>query len=49
MNFIFDDQDTAVVHFVGNQFVGRLELDVVAVTPELFHQIGVSLDQAGKS
>ena len=34
-------------NFVGNQFIGRLELDVVAITPELFHQIGASLDPAG--
>jgi hypothetical protein len=47
MNFIFDDQDTAVVGLVGNQFIGRLKLDVIAIAPELVHQIRASLDQAG--
>jgi len=47
MDFIFDDQDTAVVRLVGNQFIGRLKLDVVAIAPELVHQIGASLDHAG--
>jgi hypothetical protein len=47
MNFIFDDQDTAVVRLVGNQFIGRLKLDVIAIAPELVHQIGASLDDAG--
>ena len=47
MNFIFDDQDPAVVSLVGNQFIGRLKLDVVAIAPELVHQIGASLDYAG--
>jgi hypothetical protein len=47
MNFIFDDQDTAVVRLVGNQFIGRLKLDVIAIAPELVHQIGASLDHAG--
>jgi cation efflux family protein len=46
MDFIFDDQDTAVIHFMGNQFIGRLELNAVAIAPELIHQIGASLDQA---
>jgi hypothetical protein len=31
MDFIFDDQDTAVVCLVGNQLIGRLKLDVVAI------------------
>ena len=47
MDFIFDDQDTAVVRLVGNQSIGRLKLDVVAIVPELIHQIGASPDHAG--
>src|SRR5580698_8678753 len=47
MDFVFDDQDTAVVCLVGNQFIGRLKLDVVAIASELIHQIGASLDDAG--
>ncbi len=29
MDFIFDDQDTAVICLVGNQLIGGLKLDVV--------------------
>jgi hypothetical protein len=47
MDFIFDDQNTAVVRFVGNQFIRRLKLDVVAIAPELVHQIGASPDHTG--
>jgi hypothetical protein len=46
MDFIFDDEDTAVVCLVGNQLVGGLKLDVVAIAPELGHQIGAPLDNA---
>jgi hypothetical protein len=46
MDFIFDDEDTAVVCLVGNQLIGRLKLDVVAIAPELGHQIGAPLDNA---
>ena len=46
MDFIFDDDDTAVVCLVGNQLIGRLKLDVVAIAPELGHQIGAPLDNA---
>jgi hypothetical protein len=46
MDFIFDDQDTAVVCLVGNQLIGRLKLDVVAIALELGHQIGAPLDNA---
>ena len=47
MDFIFHDDDTTVVCLVGNQLVGRLKLDVVAVASELDHQIGAPLDHAG--
>jgi hypothetical protein len=46
MDFIFDDQDLAVVCLVGNQLIGRLKLDVVAIAPELGHQIGAPPDNA---
>ena len=46
MDFVFDDQGTAVVCPVGNQLVGRLKLDTVAIAPELGHQIGAPLDDA---
>jgi hypothetical protein len=46
MDFIFDDQDTAVVCHVGNQFIGGLKLDVVPIAPELGHQLGAPLDNA---
>jgi hypothetical protein len=46
MDFIFDDEDTAVVCLVGNQLIGRLKLDAVAIAPELGHQIGAPLDDA---
>jgi hypothetical protein len=39
MDLIFDDDDTAVVCLVGNQLIGRLKLDVVAIASELGHQI----------
>jgi hypothetical protein len=46
MDFIFDDEDTPVVCLVGNQLIGRLKLDVVAIAPELGHQIRAPLDNA---
>jgi len=46
MDLVFDDGDTAVVCLVGNQLVGRLKLDVVAIPPEFGHQIGAPLDNA---
>ena len=46
MDFIFDDDDTPVVCLVGNQLVGGLKLDVVAVASELGHQIGTPSDNA---
>jgi len=46
MDFIFDDQDTAVVCIVANQLIGRLKLDVVAIALELGHQLGAPLDNA---
>ena len=45
MNLIFDD-DTAIVCLVDNQLIGGLKLDVVAIAPELDHQIGAPLDNA---
>jgi hypothetical protein len=35
MDFIFDDDDPSVVCLVGDQLIGGLKLDVVAVVPEL--------------
>jgi hypothetical protein len=32
---------------MSSQLVGRLKLDVVAIAPELDHQIGAPLDHAG--
>ena len=49
MDFIFDNQDTAMVCLVGDQFIGGLELDVVAIAAEPGHQIGAPLDHPGKS
>src|ERR1700678_3491976 len=46
MYFVFDDDDTAAVCFESNQFIGGLELDVVAIAPKSGHQIGASLDNA---
>jgi kynureninase len=46
MDFIFDDDDTAVVYLVGNQFIGGLKLDVVAIALELGHQVGAPPDNA---
>ena len=46
MDLIFDDDNTSVVCLVGNQLIGRLKLDVVAIAPELSHQIGAPLDNA---
>src|SRR5271170_2782730 len=46
MDFIFDDHDVSVVCLVGNQLVSRLKLDVVAIAPELGHQISASFDNA---
>jgi hypothetical protein len=46
MDLIFDDDNTSVVCLVGNQLVGRLKLDVIAIAPELSHQVGASLDNA---
>ena len=46
MDLIFDDDDTAVVCLMDNQLIGRLKLDVVAIAPELGHQIGAPLDNA---
>ena len=45
MDFIFDD-NLAVVCCVGNQLIGRLKLDVIAIAPELGHQIDTSMDNA---
>jgi hypothetical protein len=46
MDFVFDDDDTVVICFVGNQLIGRLKLDVVAIASKLGHQIGAPLDDA---
>ena len=46
MDFIFDDDNTAVICLVGDQLIGRLKLDVVDIAPELGHQIGAPLDDA---
>ena len=46
MDFIFDDHDMPVVCLVGNQLISRLKLDVVAIAPELGHQIRASFDNA---
>jgi hypothetical protein len=46
MDFVFDDQDSPVVRLVGNQLIGRLELNTVAIAFELVHQIGAPLDNA---
>jgi hypothetical protein len=46
MDLIFDNDDTAVVCLVGNQIIGRLNLNVVAIAPEPRHQIGASADNA---
>jgi hypothetical protein len=46
MDFILDDEDTAVVRLVADQLVRNLELDVVAVAGELSHQIGTPHDNA---
>ena len=44
MDFVFDDDGMAVVCLVGNQLACRLKFDVVAVAPELSHEIGSSPD-----
>jgi hypothetical protein len=46
MDFIFDDNDATVVCLVGNQLISRLKPNVVAIAPELGHQIGAPLDNA---
>jgi hypothetical protein len=46
MDFIFDHDDTAGVCRVGNQLVGRVKLDAVAIALELGHQIDASPDNA---
>jgi GAF domain-containing protein len=46
MDFIFDDDNTAIVCLAGNQLIGRLQLDVIAIAPELGHQISAPLDNA---
>ena len=46
MDFIFDDHDPAAVCFMGNQLIGGLQLDVVAIASESRHQVGASLDNA---
>ena len=45
MDFIFDD-DVAVDCFMGNQLIGRLKLDGVAIASELGHQIDAPHDNA---
>jgi hypothetical protein len=44
MDFIFDDDDTAAVCGVSNQLIGGSKLDIVALAPELGHQVGASLN-----
>ena len=44
MDFVFDDDGMAVVCLVGNQLIRRLKFDIVAVAPELSHEIGASPD-----
>ena len=46
MDFIFDHDDTAAFCLVGNQLIGGLKLDVVAIALELGHQLGAPLDNA---
>jgi hypothetical protein len=46
MDFVFDNQDMAVVGLVGNQLVGGLKHDAVAIALEFGHQIGAPLDNA---
>jgi hypothetical protein len=46
MDFILDNDDTAIVCLVCNQLIGRLKLDAVSIAFELGHQIGTPLDDA---
>jgi hypothetical protein len=39
VDFVFDDDGKAVVCLVGNQLIRRLKFDVVAIAPELSHEI----------
>jgi hypothetical protein len=46
MNLVFDDNNTPVVSFMDNEFVGGLECDVVDIASERDHQACSSLDDA---
>jgi hypothetical protein len=46
MDFIFDNDNMAVVCLMDDQLIGGLKFDVVDITPEPGHQIGSSLDDA---
>ena len=46
MDFIFDDEDTTVDCLVGDQLIGGLKLDAVAIALELGHQIRPPPDNA---
>jgi hypothetical protein len=46
MDFIFDDNDAAVVRSVDDQLVGGQQLDAADISPELGHQIIASSDHA---
>jgi len=46
MDFIFDDKYATVVRLAGNQIVGELNLNVLAIALELSHQVSPPLDNA---
>jgi len=46
MDFIFDDKYATVVRLAGNQIVGELKLNVLAIALELSHQVSPPLDNA---
>ena len=44
VNFVLDDDRTAVIGLVDNQMVRRLEFDVTSISAKLTHKVGASLD-----
>ena len=42
MDFVFEDNDTAISSVVHDELIGRVQPDIVAIAGELSHQIGSS-------
>jgi len=47
MDLVFDDDNTIIVRLVGNELVGGLNPDALAIASEQMHEIGASTGNTG--